>query len=405
MSVEEMEKRGKVKLDDLLQLKQEHKEIADQSKKLSEYLNQNVFSVFENDKADSEAKLEQLFKVEESSFNFFKKLSKSGVLDLNFPAIEINNLTKFYGNKNIPSLVNVSFKVYFGDFHLIVGPFGSGKTTLFNCLSAREEFEGEILFNSLNYRGDIAKISKVCGFVSHDHEFDQFSSLEDTVNTRLQILGIEESCIKSYLGLKLKTLGLEDKRKTLIIDLPLLDIIKVQILIALAYDCPILVLDQPFLGLQYTEKIELLDILVKLKTQDRAVIVFSNELAELPAYSNSCTLLSEGKVYYSGDIDNLLLESKNKFAISTSDNEECLKILEKYSEKYSINVLKNLVFCTFDGRLNFLLFQRECAEKNIILLEIRKISLELEDIYSTISKVGSKEAKIDINRKRYFSTS
>ncbi|CBZ40100.1 ABC transporter-like protein, ATP-binding protein [Mycoplasma suis KI3806] len=392
------------KLNDLLKLKKEFKDIEKETKQLKDYLNQNIFSAFDSTNNSLELKLEELFKAESGSFNFFKKLSKSGVFDFNFPALEVNNLTKYYGNKNISSLTNVSFKVFFGDFHVVIGPYSSGKTTLFHCLNAKEEYEGEILFGSVNHKGDIAKVTKVCASVSYDHEFDLFSSLEDVINTKLQIIGIEEESIKSYLDIQLKAFGLEDKRGDMMIDLSLLELRKTQLLIAMAYDPPVILLDQPLLGLQHSEKMEFLEILYKLKTQERAIVLMSHEFADLSAYANSCTLLLEGKTYYSGSIENLLLESKNKYFISSSDNEECLKIVTKYSEKYYINDLKNSIFCVFDGKLNFLLFQRECSQQNIILFEIRKVSLEIEDIYSSISKLGSKSARLELNRKKYFST-
>ncbi|AHC39773.1 ABC transporter ATP-binding protein [Mycoplasma ovis str. Michigan] len=401
--IEEKKKKG-LKLEELLNLRKEHKEIEEKSKRLSDYLNQNIFSVFDRTQQTSDIKLEELLDVSDNSFNFFKKLSKSGVFEYSFPALEINHLTKYYGNKNIASLVNVSLKVYFGDLHIIVGSYSSGKTTLFNCIAGKEEYEGEILFNSQNYKGDILRINKVCGFIGYEHEFDLFSTLEEVINTKLQLMGVEESTIRNYLSLKLKTFGLENKRKTCIIDLKLLEIRKVQLLISLIFDPNILVLDQPLLGLQHTERIEFLDLLVKFKTPERAVILFSHELADLVNYFNSCTLLVEGKTYYSGSMDNLLLESKNKYTIVTSDNEVCLKFLPKYATSHSVNLLKNVIFCTFDGQMNFLLFQRECSAKNIILLEIKKISLDLEDVYHSVSKVGSKTARVEINKQRFFST-
>ncbi|PYC99692.1 ABC transporter ATP-binding protein [Microbacterium esteraromaticum] len=403
MSVIEEKKKKTLKLDELLNLKKEHKEIEDQTKKLNNYLNQNIFSVFDKTQ-ETEPQLTELLDVSDNSFNFFKKLSKSGIFEYSFPTLEVNNLTKYYGNKNIASLVNVSLKVYHGDFHIIIGAYSSGKTTLFNCLSGREEYDGEILFNSQNYKGDILKISKVCGFISYEHEFDSFSTLEEVVNTKLQLMGVEEGTIRSYLSIKLKSFGLENKRRTHIIDLNLLEIRKLQLLISLIFDPNILVLDQSLLGLQHTEKIELLDLLVQFKTSERSVILFSHDLSDLPNYFNSCTLLVEGKTYYSGSMENLLLESKNKYAISSSDNEACLKFLPKYSASHSVNLVKNVIFCTFDGKMNFLLFQRECSSKNIILLEIKKVSLELEDIYSSVSKLGSKVARVELNKKNFFST-
>ncbi|AFN64815.1 ABC transporter-like ATP-binding protein [Mycoplasma wenyonii str. Massachusetts] len=404
MSVIGEKKKKSIKLDELNKLKKEHKEIEEQSEKLNDYLNQNIFSVFDKSQQSTDSNLEEILDVSDNSFNFFKKLSKSGVFEYNFPALEINNLTKYYGNKNIATLVNVSLKVFFGDFHIVVGAYSSGKTTLFNCIAGKEEYEGEILFNSQNYKGDILKINKVCGFVSYEHEFDLFSTMEEVIHTKLQLMGVEESTIRNYMSLKLKAFGLEEKRKSFIIDLTLLEIRKVQLLIALIFDPNILALDQSLLGLQDTEKIELLDLLIKYKDSERSVILFSHDLTDLPSYFNSCTLLIEGRTYYSGSMENLLLESKNRYIISTSDNESCLKLLPKYVTTHSVNLLKNVIFCTFDGKMNLLLFQRECLEKNIILLEIKKVSLELEDIYNSISKIGSKTARIELNRKKFFST-
>ncbi len=200
----------------MLNLRKKHKEIEDQTKKLNNYLNQNIFSVFDKTQK-TEPKLNELLDVSDNSFNFFKKLSKSGIFEYSFPALEVNNLTKYYGNKNIASLVNVSLKVFHGDFHVIVGTYSSGKTTLFNCLSGREEYDGEILFNSQNYMGDILKISKVCGFISYEHEFDSFSTVEEVINTKLQLMGVEEGTIRNYLSIKLKLLVLRIKEELILL--------------------------------------------------------------------------------------------------------------------------------------------------------------------------------------------
>ncbi|KMZ96240.1 hypothetical protein PVNG_02378 [Plasmodium vivax North Korean] len=392
-------------LDDLLSIRKEHLEVEGKSKKLSEYLNQNIFSAFELEEKTKEVKFSELFKIEDPSFRFYKKLSKTGIFEFNFPSLEINNLTKYYGNKNLPSLVNVSLKVYFGDIHIIVGSDSSGKTTLFNCICGRDEYEGEILFNSLNYDGNILKISKYAGFIPYEHDFDLFSSLEDSINTKLQILGVNEVEIRDFMDSKLGDFGLDNLRKNLMIDLTRLEIRKVQLLLSLFFKPSMIVLDEPLLGLQYSEKIEFLDLLSRFKSDKRSFIIFAHEFSDLVSYANSCSLLVDGKVYYSGTLENLLLESKDKYSIVSSDNEDCLEILKKYSQRYSINESKKIIFCTFDGKMNFLLFQRECSEKNIALFEIRKISLEIKDIYSSIFKLGSRVARVEINKNRFFSTS
>ncbi|HQP10147.1 MAG TPA: ATP-binding cassette domain-containing protein, partial [Candidatus Omnitrophota bacterium] len=58
-------------------------------------------------------------------------------------AIEINNLTKFFGD--LQALDNVSFSVKRGDFFAFLGPNGAGKTTTINALTGLSNFKsGEI---------------------------------------------------------------------------------------------------------------------------------------------------------------------------------------------------------------------------------------------------------------------
>ena len=56
--------------------------------------------------------------------------------------IEIKNLSKSFGNKQVLNNINMQFE--HGKVYGIVGENGAGKTTLFRCIAGLEDFEGEI---------------------------------------------------------------------------------------------------------------------------------------------------------------------------------------------------------------------------------------------------------------------
>ena len=56
--------------------------------------------------------------------------------------IRINDLSKYYGKKQVLKNVSISFKK--GTVYGIVGENGSGKTTLFRCIAELEKYNGEI---------------------------------------------------------------------------------------------------------------------------------------------------------------------------------------------------------------------------------------------------------------------
>lgn len=109
--------------------------------------------------------------------------------------IKIDNISKHYtvGKKDIPVLEGVSTQVKEGEFVMIMGESGSGKSTFLNCISTLDSpNSGEIYFEGKNlaeakYR-DIEKIRlKSFGFIFQDnHMIDGLSILENVIVSRLQ---------------------------------------------------------------------------------------------------------------------------------------------------------------------------------------------------------------------------
>lgn len=145
-------------------LKQDLKDLEREEKRLKSYLNTNVF-----DYAQNKQNVEDIFAIHNSTMSFWELDPSSQRINPNIPIIEVNGLTKFYASRKIPSLINVSFRLYLGDIHVIVGPAGSGKTTLFNCLRGVEDYDGEVLIEGKEFNAHPVFYSdQLISFIGND---------------------------------------------------------------------------------------------------------------------------------------------------------------------------------------------------------------------------------------------
>lgn len=378
------------KLNEYENLKKTFKELEEREKELREYLNVNVFSYAQN-----KENLEDVFEIRNSSLVLSRKNN------VNIPILEINHLTKYYASRKIPSLLNLNLKIYLGDLHVIVGVNGSGKTTLFNCIKGIENYEGEIIVDGKELKLETFP-KNLISFVPSEIEWNAYSTVEELFLKKFQDLAMTEIEAQNYMRSALEQFNLTYLRNNLVIDLTLLEKRKIQIMLALATDPNLIVFDETFLGLQQYECLDLLVIFSKLKREERAILFLSHSFDNFPKFSNTISILSKGKIYYTGLVENLFLTQQNKYSISTMDNKAALAILSKIKCNFSYNEMIDTIYVKFDGKLNLLLFQKECTQKNIIIQEIRPIETNINDLYPVLVKVGNKQAIKDINTKRYF---
>ncbi|GCE63203.1 ABC transporter ATP-binding protein [Candidatus Mycoplasma haematohominis] len=380
-------------------LKREFRNLEREEKQLKDYLNVNVF-----DYAQNTQQIEDIFSIHNPSMAFLDYDPEKHKINPNIPVIDVNNLTKFYASRKVPSLLNVSLKIYLGDIHVIVGPNGSGKTTLFNCLKGIEDYEGEILVDGKELQQHPDFVSdEIVSFVSHEFGWDLYSTVEDVIAERFQELNRTEIEMQNYIRSSLEQLNISYLRNLHIIDLSLLEKRKVQIVIALISDPHVILFDEIFLGLQQHEYFELLVIFNKLKAEDRALVIFSHSFDESAKFANTITVLVEGGVYFTGAVSNFLYTKLLNYSVSTSDNKKALDILSKLEGcSFSYKDVVDTIWVKFDGTLNLLKFQQECVAQQLIIQELSLLETKLEDLYDVLRNVGNKEAIKTINTLSFF---
>ncbi|HEY8563027.1 MAG TPA: xylose ABC transporter ATP-binding protein [Pyrinomonadaceae bacterium] len=217
------------------------------------------------------------------------------------PILEMRSIVKEF--PGVKALDGVTFDLYEGEFHSLVGENGAGKSTLMKTLSGVYPFG--------TYGGDIVI----------DGEVRQFKTIRDSEKAGVAIIFQELSLVKEitvaeniFLGREPSRFGivnwseLYQKATKLLKDLHLpidprtpvgnLGIGQqqlVEIAKALSQDAKILVLDEPTAALTESEVETLFTILRKLKDRGVGMIYISHKLDEVFAMSDRITVLRDGK--------------------------------------------------------------------------------------------------------------
>lgn len=179
----------------------------------------------------------------------------------------------------------VSFELNKGDLFGLIGPNGAGKTTCFNLITGvYEPTSGSITFNGKNITGTpsnkIAKLG-ICRTFQNIRLFHSLSAVENVIvggflrhrTTLLSALGYMPSAINESNELRAKALellalvDLADVAETCSRDLPYGKQRRLEIARALATQPQLLLLDEPAAGMNPQEKMELLEMVKKIRDQ------------------------------------------------------------------------------------------------------------------------------------------
>lgn len=194
--------------------------------------------------------------------------------------IVIEKLSKFYGPHKVIDAINLNFQE--GNVYGIIGENGAGKTTLFRCLAALEDYEGEIKYPK-------GVLKNTIGFLPTDPFF--FSKI--TGQEYLQLL-----CNARKIPQQI----FQDKN---IFDLPLNQYAdtystgmkkKLALMGILLQKNEVFILDEPFNGVDIQSNILIKELILKLKSLNKIVLISSHIFSTLQETCDYLHLLKEGKI-------------------------------------------------------------------------------------------------------------
>ena len=303
--------------------------------------------------------------------------------------IEVKNLVKRYGDHL--AVDNLSFKVEKGQIYGFLGPNGAGKTTTMNIMTGYiAPTEGEVYINGHDIYEEPEEAKKCIGYLPEQPPLYGDMKVSEFLLFSAQLKNIPKEEIAENIRKVIELTKLEAVEKRLIKNISKGYKQRVGLASAILGFPEIIILDEPTVGLDPKQIIEIRD-LIKSLGKEHTIILSSHILQEVSAVCDHVIIISHGKLVASDSPKNLgkSTDSINTLEITVKAEEEKLKtILDEFQEisDYSISNTEEEKVCKIsiktkagiDIRENISL---ELAKNKCVIFGMNMQELSLEDIF------------------------
>jgi energy-coupling factor transport system ATP-binding protein len=222
------------------------------------------------------------------------------------PVIEIRNLSFQYPLGTLPSIKNINLKIQAGEYVVIAGPTGSGKTTLAICLNGiiphlvEGELSGEVVIDGMGtLTHPVHELTSSIGLVFQNPEDQLFSlNVTDEVAFGVENMGYTHPEIVERVDKAIERVGLNSRKNYSIFHLSGGQKQKVAIATNLAISPKILVLDSPTADLDPISSMEVVNTLVELRKQEpsKTFIVIDSDISDVINLADRIIVMNEGEI-------------------------------------------------------------------------------------------------------------
>lgn len=216
--------------------------------------------------------------------------------------IEIKNVSKTYNGKK-KVLKNVSFDINSGEIFAFIGHNGAGKTTMIKSIIGILDFEeGDILIDGKSIRKEPIECKKIMAYVPDNPDLYENMKAIDFINFICDIYDVSESKRRENTLKYAKMFEIEDKLNDDIASFSHGMKQKVALIAALSHDPEILIMDEPFVGLDPKAVYDMKEIM-RTMAKDGKTIFFSTHILDVAeklcdrvAIINDGTIVKVGKM-------------------------------------------------------------------------------------------------------------
>lgn len=256
--------------------------------------------------------------------------------------LKVENITKYY-NKN-KAVDNLSFTVEKGEIFGLLGENGAGKTTTFRIIL------GLINASSGNVTLDGKKIdyslTDKIGYVTEERSLLTKMTVKDQILLYGVLKGMSEDNILKEMRKWLKKFQISDYENRKIKELSKGNQQKIQFIAAVINKPKLLILDEPFSGLDPINVKILKKAIIELQETGCSIIFSSHQMEQIEDFCEKLVILSHGKVVVAGYLKDIKNEYRKKNILLRGDNLPLDKIrklkgvisLEEHRGEYLVKI-------------------------------------------------------------------
>ncbi|OEY14869.1 ABC transporter ATP-binding protein [Corynebacterium sp. BCW_4722] len=228
--------------------------------------------------------------------------------------IEINNLYKRFGD--VQALDGMDFCVGDGELYGFVGSNGAGKsTTMRIALGVLEADTGEVLLDGLPLNDDTRRR---IGYMPEERGLYGKEKILDQLVFLAKLHGVDGATAKRRATELLEQLGLGERKGDKLDDLSLGNQQRVQLAACLVHDPDILILDEPFSGLDPVAVDVMSTMLTDRASQGVPVIFSSHQLDLVQRLCDRVGIVAHGRMVAEGGVNELRSRGPVRFRVGTT---------------------------------------------------------------------------------------
>ncbi|WP_315534908.1 ABC transporter ATP-binding protein [Lancefieldella rimae] len=228
----------------------------------------------------------------------------SGSAESAAPVLNVQHFTKKYGSK--VAVNDLTLNVLPGDIYGFIGHNGAGKTTLIKCIVGAQPFEGgEIYVDGKNVVNDPIATKQLIAYVPDNPDIYEFMSGIKYLNYVADIFGVPAQDRVERITVLANRLGITDSLANPISSFSHGMKQKLVLVSALLHEPKLLVLDEPFVGLDPAASFELKKMLHELASRGSAVFFSSHVLEVVEKLCNKIAIIREGRLLAAGETEEI----------------------------------------------------------------------------------------------------
>ena len=220
------------------------------------------------------------------------------------PIVELIDVWKSYDGTQ--ALRRLNLEVYKGEIFGLLGPNGAGKTTALKIIVGLLKMDkGIVKVNGIDVSEEPYEYKKLIGYVPETVSLPDYLTVEEFLIYSGKIREVPNEQIKERMNYFIRLFELGEKRKSLIISLSRGMRQKVAIASALIHDPDLLILDEPFIGIDPMGQHIIKDLFNERVKDGKTIFVSTHMLDTAERLCNRVAIIHKGQNVASGDLKNL----------------------------------------------------------------------------------------------------
>jgi ABC-2 type transport system ATP-binding protein len=296
----------------------------------------------------------------------FKKKEVRGV------RVSVHGLAITRGNKKI--IKNLSFNVRRGQIYGVVGMSGSGKSTILKSVVGLIPKQG------------VVKLQGNYGYCPQENSFFEDLTVKENIVLFGSLNGVQEKKSVKKGEELLKSLLMSEKTETIAFRLSGGQKKRLNIILSVLHSPRILILDEPFAGLDYYNRKLLWDFFKHLKNTGYTILLTTHLLNEAEDNCSEVLVLREGRKFAAGSVRQILKRRGVDVVVSLRTNyinKEKMEDIEKYCKRNKIRLLelkKNSIILALSSEKKNAVYSF-LSRKDIVFEEVFSREPDLDDVF------------------------